>query len=67
MSCACRARVPLGVRLVCVPFPPLYSFFSRSNFRQARPLIKLLEEAKQVVPEELARMASMGESQYMLR
>lgn len=36
------------------------SFFTPQNFKQARGLIKILEEAKQDVPEELRRLDSMA-------
>jgi hypothetical protein len=38
------------------------SFFTPQNFKQARALIKILEEAKQDVPEELRRLDSMAGS-----
>uniref|UniRef100_A0A7E4VHX4 RNA helicase n=1 Tax=Panagrellus redivivus TaxID=6233 RepID=A0A7E4VHX4_PANRE len=37
-----------------------YTFFTNTNAPKARDLIKVLEEAKQTVPAELARMSSMG-------
>uniref|UniRef100_A0A914YUT1 Helicase C-terminal domain-containing protein n=1 Tax=Panagrolaimus superbus TaxID=310955 RepID=A0A914YUT1_9BILA len=37
-----------------------YTFFTQQNGPKARDLIKVLDEAKQVVPEELQRMAASG-------
>lgn len=36
------------------------SFFTPQNFKLARGLIKLLQDAKQVVPEELRRLETMA-------
>jgi len=39
-----------------------YTFFSTNNMRQAKDLISILEEAHQVVPEELIEMANMAKN-----
>lgn len=39
-----------------------YTFFTQQNGPKARDLIKVLDEAKQTVPEELKRLAATGGS-----
>lgn len=39
-----------------------YTFFSPNNMRQAKDLISILEEAHQLVPEELIEMANMAKN-----
>lgn len=60
----------LCARLVFLPSPsPLSlfpchthdrSFFTGANFKLARGVIKLLEDVKQPIPEELRRLETMG-------
>ncbi|XP_050435639.1 uncharacterized protein LOC126842639 [Adelges cooleyi] len=44
-----------------------YTFFSSNNMRQAKDLISILEEAHQVVPEELIEMANMAKNHMSSR
>lgn len=44
-----------------------YTFFSTNNMRQAKDLISILEEAHQVVPEELIEMANMAKNHMSSR
>lgn len=39
-----------------------YTFFSTNNMRQAKDLISILEEAHQIVPDELIEMANMAKN-----
>lgn len=39
-----------------------YTFFSSNNMRQAKDLISILEEAHQMVPEELVEMANLAKN-----
>lgn len=48
-------------RLICIYFQGTsYTFFTRINAPKARDLIKVLEEAKQLIPEKLAILANRG-------
>jgi len=44
-----------------------YTFFTQSNGPKARDLIKVLQEAKQVIPEQLAQMANNRSSKFNQR